>query len=170
MRTKAELRAQAEAAARSDDVAKLSPAEVAELVHELRVHQIELEMQNDELLHTQHTLQASRARYHSLFHDAPIGYVELDSRGHILEANATACALAGIATADVITQPLTALIAPVDQDVFYLLRRHLVVDFKWRAASCASGRLVTRCAGSGSTSSWPRARNGLRGSASRSAI
>jgi hypothetical protein len=45
----------------------LSPAEMQHLLHELRVHQIELELQNDELRRTQVELEASRARFADLY-------------------------------------------------------------------------------------------------------
>jgi DNA repair exonuclease SbcCD ATPase subunit len=62
-----DLRERAENAVRMQDTTKtLSPDEVQQALHELRVHQIELEMQNEELRRTQKDLEASRERYFDL--------------------------------------------------------------------------------------------------------
>jgi len=77
------------------------------VLHDLRVHQIELEMQNEELRRTQADLEASRARYFDLYDLAPVGYFTISERGLILEANLTAATLLGVARGALIKQPLT---------------------------------------------------------------
>ena len=77
------------------------------MLHDLRVHQIELEMQNEELRRTQADLEASRARYFDLYDLAPVGYFTISERGLILEANLTAATLLGVARGALIKQPLT---------------------------------------------------------------
>ena len=129
---KDELRAQAEAVAR--DKARLSreavavrPPEEAQLVlHELQVHQIELEMQNEELHRTHAELDESRARYFDLFDLAPVGYCTLTEDGLIREANLTAANLLGIPRGALTQRPLTRYIDPADQDVYYLSRKQLI--------------------------------------------
>ena len=75
-----ELRRQAEAsfrelaAAAPEDPAGLTPEATRALFHELQVHQIELEMQNEELRRAQLELDTSRARYFDLYDLAPVGY------------------------------------------------------------------------------------------------
>src|SRR5262245_18505555 len=65
----------------------LTRDEALVLLHELRVHQIELEMQNEELQNVHELLERARQRYFELFDFAPVGYLTLDERGDILEIN-----------------------------------------------------------------------------------
>ncbi len=97
----------------------IPPADVQSVVHELRVHQIELEMQNDELCRTHQELEASREKYFDLYDLAPVGYVTLDEKGIILEANLTAAALLGKERSHMIGHPITRFILREDQDMYY---------------------------------------------------
>ncbi|WP_172637470.1 EAL domain-containing protein [Thioflavicoccus mobilis] len=99
--------------------------ETADLVHELRVHQIQLEMQNEELRLAQEALEVSQARYFSLYDLAPVGYLSLSEAGLIEEANLTMTNLLGTARDDLIHKPLTRFIAPPDQDTLYRCRQRL---------------------------------------------
>ena len=101
-------------------------AETQALIHELRVHQIELEMQNDELLQTQGALDAARAEYFDLYDLAPVGYCTLSSAGYILKANFTLATLLGSTRAFLISQPFTRFILTEDQDLFYLHRKKAI--------------------------------------------
>lgn len=76
----------------SDDV---PPEDAGRLVHELRVHQIELEMQNEELRKTLTQLEESRTQYADLFDFAPVGYLTFDENGLIIDANLTAATQLG---------------------------------------------------------------------------
>ena len=62
---------------------------------DLRIHQIELTMQNEELRQAQREIEASRARYFDLYDLAPVGYFTVSEKGLILEANLTAASLLG---------------------------------------------------------------------------
>jgi len=87
------LRQRAETLARErvDRKDDLSQEKLLELVHELQVHRIELEIQNEELRRAQQELTNSRERFLKLFHQAPVGYLVLDEQGMIRMANDTFC-------------------------------------------------------------------------------
>lgn len=123
-----ELRQRAEQLARANeaaDSAALSPEETRQTLHELRVHQIELEMQNEELRRAQAELDASRARYFDLYDLAPVGYCTVSESGLILEANLTAARLLRVTRGELTRQPLTRFIAKEDQDSYYQHRKQL---------------------------------------------
>ncbi|MFO8070893.1 MAG: ATP-binding protein [Polyangia bacterium] len=123
-----DLRRRAEERALETATEAMAPATLEEaerLVHELRVHRIELEMQNEELRRAQLALDASRTRYFALYDLAPVGYVTLSERSLVLEANLRACTLLGIPRGALAGQPLTRFIAGEDQDLYYLHRKKL---------------------------------------------
>ena len=93
--------------------------DVQQLVHELQVHQIELEMQNDELRRTQLELEAARDRYVDLYDFSPAGHLTLDTHGTIVEANLRAGTLLGINRKALIGQPLARFIAAEDEGTFH---------------------------------------------------
>jgi PAS domain-containing protein len=110
--------------------AELSKEEMHSLIHELQVHQIELEMQNDELRRFQDKIEESRKKYSHLYDFAPVGYFTVKDKGMIAQANLTGAALLGIDRQSLIGKPLTRFIAREDQDTFYL--HHLQVFKKKR--------------------------------------
>jgi len=123
-----DLRKRAEEKAAADDektIEPLSPGQAREVLHELRVHQIELEMQNEELRRAQEALEASRARYFDLYDLAPVGYVTLSEKGMILEANLTAADLLGIKRGALTKELLSGFVLREDQDIFYRCYRKL---------------------------------------------
>lgn len=124
LRARAEVEARADSSTFSED---LSSDEAKRLIHELRVHQIELEMQNTELLQAQEKLSASQERYFCHYNQAPVGYLTINGRGAILEANLTAAKIMGVEHRILVKQPLTQFILPEDQDIFYLHSKELIV-------------------------------------------
>ncbi len=143
---KDELRRQAEEKVSELPVPEdLSLEETRRLVHELRVHQIELEMQNDALQQAQIELMESNERYTDLYDFAPVGYLSLDEKGIILEANLTLAKQLGFERGVLIGQVFPNFITQSDRDAF---RSHLVRIFKTREPQTFETRLITRKQGS----------------------
>ena len=82
----------------------LSIEEMQQDLYELQVHQVELQMQNEELSNAYVKLDAMRARYFDLFELAPVGYVAISEKGIILEANLTATGLLGVHRSNLINK------------------------------------------------------------------
>ncbi len=125
-----ELRKRAEGKLNSliKPIEELSDGEVRKLAHELQVHQIELEMQNEELRDAQLLVEESRQKYLYLFDFAPVGYFTISEEGLILEVNLTGAAMLGIERGLLINEPLSKFIAKAYQDKYYLHRTHLFKD------------------------------------------
>ena len=119
LRRRAEETVRARAPASPESGEALFSEEVARALHELSVHQIELEIQNEELIRAQVELDAARERYFDLYDLAPVGYLTLSEHGLILEGNLTAANLLGMARAGLVRQPLSRFVFPEDQDVHY---------------------------------------------------
>ena len=128
---KADLRKKAEAALRHKaahlpELSEEMPLEeIRKTLHELHVHQIELEMQNEELRRAQAELDAARIRYFELYDLAPVGYISLSEKGLIVEANLTVANLLGLDRAALVRQPVSRYIHQEDQDIYYLHRKDL---------------------------------------------
>jgi PAS domain S-box-containing protein len=125
MRRRAEELARMNATQPLESLEALSPEQTRQMLHELRVHQTELEIQNEELRRAQVELDATRARYFDLYDLAPVGYCTVGEKGLISEANLTAATLLGVDRRDLVKQPLTRFILKEDQDVYYLYRKQL---------------------------------------------
>jgi PAS domain S-box-containing protein len=97
------------------------------LVHELEVHQLELELQNRALRDAQGLLEESRARYAELYDYAPVGHITLDRSGIIRELNLTAASLLAKERRFLFGRPLRQLLAPQSRRA---LDAHLRACFK----------------------------------------
>ena len=118
-----ELRKRAEDAVsgESNDIRELSEEKMQSAIHELRVHQIQLEMQNEELRRSQLELESARDRYSDLYDFAPVGYFTVNDKGTIVEANLTCAAMLGVeARGWLIGKPFSRFITRDNQDAFYL--------------------------------------------------
>jgi PAS domain S-box-containing protein len=108
-----------------EDLSGLSPEAVQHVLHELRVHQIELELQNDELRRTQVELEESRTRYFELYDLAPVAYLTIGEKGLVEGANLTAAVLLDIGRSTLVKQPWTRFIFSEDQDIYFRHRAQL---------------------------------------------
>jgi diguanylate cyclase (GGDEF)-like protein/PAS domain S-box-containing protein len=100
--------------------------EIEKILHELQVHQVELEMQNDELRMKQMELDTARARYFDIYNLAPVSYCTLSRSSMIIEANKTAGEMFGTSREQMVEQPFFHFILKEDQDVYYLSWKKLL--------------------------------------------
>jgi PAS domain S-box-containing protein len=119
-------RAEAVLGAQGEDLPNASPEEVRKLVQELRTHQIELEMQNEDLRRAQEELVESRDRYSDLYDFAPVGYLTVSEQGLILKANLTVAEMLGVERARLIQRRFSAFLVDEDQEIYSVLRRQLL--------------------------------------------
>jgi len=118
-------RAEAFLSASTDVPPAVPPADGQNLVHELQVHQIELETQNEALRQAQSELAHSRDSYADLYNFAPVGYLTLDHDGVILEANNTAATLFGVGRGNLLHCKFSDFVQYDAQDEWYRRRRVL---------------------------------------------
>jgi PAS domain S-box-containing protein len=90
------------------------------LIHELRVHQAELEMQNDELQQAVADLATSKSRYQELYDGLPVGYITVNPLGEIQEVNRTLAQMLRTDCQSLIDQPLARFLTSNSADVFYV--------------------------------------------------
>ncbi len=120
----AKLRQRAEEALSQEDAPQVDASlldDVQRLITELQVHQIELEMQNDELRQMQLELAAERQRYADLYNFAPVAYFTLDDHDVVLELNLAGAELLGHERKYLINRPLTPYLT---QDSLQTFIRH----------------------------------------------
>ena len=104
-------------------ISRLPEADARKLVRELHLHQLELEIQNEELRRARLELQAARDRFSALYDFAPVGYLTLDAAGTIRETNLTAAAVMGIEREDLKGKKFSRFVAAGDRDVFHRHRQ-----------------------------------------------
>ncbi len=119
------MRAEQRVAQSRENTAVLSSEEMQNLLHELRVHQAELDMQNDELLNSQMRTEEALARYFDLYDLAPVGYCTICENGLITEANLSASNILGVFRNALIGRLFASFIFQDDQDIFYRYRKNL---------------------------------------------
>ena len=109
-------KAEAELAHIPKPMTKQIPPSAEKLLHELQVHQIELEMQNEELRRTQAELETSRDRYLDFYDFAPVGYITLNKDGMIDEINLAGASLLGVTRNKLPYHRFAFFVAPEDRD------------------------------------------------------
>ncbi|MCC6406441.1 MAG: PAS domain S-box protein [Planctomycetes bacterium] len=107
------------------DLDALTRPEIRDLLHELEVHKVELQIQNEQLIESRLAAEASSERYRDLYDSAPIGFVALDAQGTIVESNLPFAVQLGIPRSRVIGRKLASFVAPRSQDRWHLERRAL---------------------------------------------
>ncbi len=116
-----ELRLRAEAMARHQlfqNARIATQADARRTLHELQVHQIELELQNEELQQAKAEVDAHLERYTDLYDFAPVGYFSIDEEGVILEVNLTGAALLGIERSRLTKRRFELFMAPQNRAAF----------------------------------------------------
>lgn len=119
LRAKAEVQMEKKRDSRED----LSLEDTKTLLHELEEHQVELEMQNQELREVQHRLEEAGDQYTDLFDFAPVGYLVLDEKGFIKNINLTGCDLLGSERAYIMGRPLSAYLHKAESNRLVLKLR-----------------------------------------------
>lgn len=142
-----ELRQRAEARLRERAEPKGAPrrwrGDTGKLVHELQVHQIELEMQNEEILRSQAQLEASLERYSELYDFAPVGYFSLGRDGTILQVNLTGARLLGVPRSELLNRRLGAFLANAHIAAFNALLSKAFEDHVTESCEVALGPMST---------------------------
>jgi len=100
-------------------IKEIPPGDVKKLIEDLQIHQVELEMQNEELRRVQLELEAARDKYADLYDFAPIGYLALDETTRIQDVNLTGADLLGFPKSKLRNMKFSAFISPESQDDFY---------------------------------------------------
>ncbi|RPJ81631.1 MAG: PAS domain-containing sensor histidine kinase, partial [Deltaproteobacteria bacterium] len=97
--------------------------EYERIIQELKIHKIEVEMQNHELRCARERLEAAEQDYADLYDYSPVGYLSIGEDDRILRANLTICLLLNAAKERIIGSRLADYINAQDQDIYYFYRK-----------------------------------------------
>jgi len=120
LRQRAEAMLRKRAAHSSGYIESMTREEPDRMLHELHLHQIELEMQNQTLMAAQIAAEESRDRFVDFYEFAPVGYITLTDRGLIADINQTGAALLGAKRGKLLRQPFARYVSPDDADRWHL--------------------------------------------------
>ena len=125
---RSKLRAEAEkkVARSADKSEEMKKRDLDKLVHELLVHQVELEMQNEELRGAQEQIAKSRNAYADLYDFSPVGYLTFNGDALIIGLNLTGAALLGVERQKLLRRRFRQFVAPADAELW---DRHFVSGF-----------------------------------------
>jgi len=104
----------------SDNIYDLDKIQVKELVEELRIHQIQLEMQNEDLRRSRSDLEEAREQYFDLYDNAPIGYIISDGLGNISSVNQKLAEMLETTKSELLKRRFTPFLTEEDADFFYI--------------------------------------------------
>ncbi|MDD5265956.1 MAG: PAS domain S-box protein [Methylococcales bacterium] len=110
------------------DIARMSTLDIEKMLFEFQVHQIELELQNEELTRTQQELSDSRDDFARIYNLSPVAYLTLNGQGVIKKANIAATRLLGESKESLAGKKLAKFIHPSDQDNYYFFIHDLVEE------------------------------------------
>ena len=120
-------RAEGILAKQKERIRDLSASNLKKLVHELGTHQIELEIQNEELRRAQKEIESSRSKYSDLYDFSPMGYFTFDKNGLIQEVNLIGAEMLSLRKQYLIDMPFQNYIDRASRVVF---RNHLTEVFR----------------------------------------
>ena len=111
--------------------------EFIELTHELQVHQIELDLQNEELRETQARLEETKNKYFELYEFAPVGYMSMDDHGMIATVNLQVVKMFDVPRGRLIGRAFGGFVDPKFQDKFFMHLRGVLADTESRSCELA---------------------------------
>ncbi|MEY3446325.1 MAG: hypothetical protein RIR45_1080, partial [Pseudomonadota bacterium] len=106
-------------------LAGMTPSDLQQALHDLSVHQLELEMQNEELRRTQVALDASRDQYFDLYDLAPVSYCTVNAAGLMVQANLTTATLLGLPRGLLVNRLFVRHILTADQGIYFSLKKDM---------------------------------------------
>ena len=112
------------------DVSVETHADTRRMLHELQVHQIELELQNEELQQAKTEVDASLEKYTDLYDFAPVGYFSIDEAGVIIDVNLTGAALLGVERSRLIKRRFALFMAPQNRAAFGVFLENIFTGHK----------------------------------------
>jgi PAS domain-containing protein len=127
---RASLRAEAEAMVGSFSLEEMAAQPADVLMHELLVHKVELEIQNEELRRAHTAMEEARDRYMDLYEFAPVGYITISREGLIGEINLTGSALLGFDRTMLIGRRFSKFVAEKDRDRWHRLFMNMMKNAK----------------------------------------
>ena len=136
-----DLRRRAERSLRDRDLPSKAQLDPIRLLHELQVHQVELEIQNENLVDSNQDLDALRMKYQLLYESAPVAYLTLSGTGHVVECNTRALQMLALGYDAVLKRPLRNCFEPSSLGTFDALLAEASLD---GAAGTAKELLLRR--------------------------
>ncbi|TDY01764.1 PAS domain-containing protein [Thiohalophilus thiocyanatoxydans] len=102
-----------------------SAGDALKLLHELQAHQVELDLQHEQLVANEREFARELERYRALFERAPFGYFVVSLDGQVIEANQTGATLFGIEPTALGGNPIDSFLAPASRPVLGELLKQL---------------------------------------------